>query len=156
MDPVQRIVPRGCNHVGSHRKLTEEEARALNSVIFEQGFTLPTDDHSIRMYREDIVNRDYPLVDPVMRAYILTMREQTGNPDWMPGLSRGAPNWLLYYASSNLSPNASQEQVNKAGAARGSQRRGLQPPRPGHRRREPLQPPQRPRKRFYSHATAAR
>ena len=104
---------RGCNHVGDHRKLTEEEARALNSVIFEQGFTLPTDDHDIRMYREDIINRDYPLADPVMRAYILTMREQTGNPDWMPRGSRGSPNWLLYYASSNLPPNASQEQVNR-------------------------------------------
>lgn len=104
---------RGCNHVGDHRKLTEEEARALNSVIFEQGFTLPTDDHDIRMYREDIVNRDYPLADSVMRAYILTMREQTGNPDWMPRGDSGSPNWLLYYASSNLSPNASQEQVNR-------------------------------------------
>lgn len=104
---------RGCNHVGEHKKLTADEARALNSVIFEQGFTLPTDNHDIRMYREDIVNRDYPLADPVMRAYILTMREQTGNPDWMPGRSRYSPNWLLYYASSNLSPNASQEQVNR-------------------------------------------
>lgn len=104
---------RGCNHVGGHRKLTADEARALNSVIFEQGFTLPTDDHDIRMYREDIVNRDYPLADPVMRAYILTMREQTGNPDWMPRGDIGTPNWLLYYASSNLSPNASQEQVNR-------------------------------------------
>ena len=104
---------RGCNHVGGHRKLTADEARALNSVIFEQGFTLPTDDHNIRMYREDIVNRDYPLADPVMRAYILTMREQTGNPDWMPRGDSGSPNWLLYYASSNLSPNASQEQVNR-------------------------------------------
>ena len=104
---------RGCNHVGEHRKLTADEARALNSVIFEQGFTLPTDDHDIRMYREDIVNRDYPLADSVMRAYILTMREQTGNPDWMPGRSRYSPNWLLYYASSNLSPNANQEQVNR-------------------------------------------
>ena len=104
---------RGCNHVGGHRKLTADEARALNSVIFEQGFTLPTDDHNIRMYREDIVNRDYPLADPVMRAYILTMREQTGNPDWMPGFVIASPNWLLYYASSNLSPNASQQQVNR-------------------------------------------
>ena len=104
---------RGCNHVGGHRKLTADEARALNSVIFEQGFTLPTDDHNIRMFREDIVNRDYPLADPVMRAYILTMREQTGNPDWMPRGDSGSPNWLLYYASSNLSPNASQEQVNR-------------------------------------------
>lgn len=104
---------RGCNHVGGHRKLTADEARALNSVIFEQGFTLPTDDHNIRMYREDIVNRDYPLADPVMRAYILAMREQTGNPDWMPRGDSGTPNWLLYYASSNLSPNASQEQVNR-------------------------------------------
>ena len=104
---------RGCNHVGEHRKLTADEARALNSVIFEQGFTLPTDDHDIRMYREDIINRDYPLADPVMRAYILTMREQTGNPDWMPRGDSGTPNWLLYYASSNLSPNASQEQVNR-------------------------------------------
>lgn len=114
---------RGCNHVGGHRKLTADEARALNSVIFEQGFTLPTDDHNVRMYRENIVNRDYPLADPVMRAYILTMREQTGNPDWMPGRSRGAPNWLLYYASSNLSPNASQEQVNRLVAD--AMRRGL-------------------------------
>lgn len=114
---------RGCNHVGDHRKLTEEEARALNSVIFEQGFTLPTDDHDIRMYREDIVNRDYPLADPVMRAYILTMREQTGNPDWMPGFHAHDPNWLLYYTSSNLPPNASREQVNRFVAD--AMRRGL-------------------------------
>lgn len=114
---------RGCNHVGGHRKLTADEARALNSVIFEQGFTLPTDDHNIRMYREDIVNRDYPLADPVMRAYILTMREQTGNPDWMPGFVIASPNWLLYYASSNLSPNASQQQVNRIVAD--AMRRGL-------------------------------
>ena len=104
---------RGCNHVGEHKKLTEEEARHLNAEVFERGFTLPTDDHDIRMYREDIVNRDYPLADPVMRAYILTMREQTGNPDWMPGHNGQSPNWLLYYASSNLSPDASQEQVNR-------------------------------------------
>ena len=114
---------RGCNHVGEHKKLTADEARALNSVIFEQGFTLPTDDHDIRMYREDIVNRDYPLADPVMRAYIITMREQTGNPDWMPGFHAHDPNWLLYYTSSNLSPNASQEQVNRFVAD--AMRRGL-------------------------------
>ena len=49
---------RGCNHVGEHRKLTADEARALNSVIFEQGFTLPTAENDIRMYWEDLVNRD--------------------------------------------------------------------------------------------------
>ena len=104
---------RGCNHVGKHRKLTADEARHLNAEVFEQGFTLPTDDHDIRMYRENLVNKDYPLADPVMRAYILTMREQTGNPDWMPGRNGQSPNWLLYYASSNLPPNASQQQVNR-------------------------------------------
>lgn len=113
---------RGCNHVGEHRKLTEEEARALNSAIFEQGFTLPTDDTYINLYKKGL-NENNPLADPVMRAYILTMREQTGNPDWMPRGDWGSPNWLLYYASSNLSPNANQEQVNRLVAD--AMRRGL-------------------------------
>lgn len=113
---------RGCNHVGGHRKLTADEARSLNSVIFEQGFTLPTDDTYINLYKKGL-NENNPLADPVMRAYILTMREQTGNPDWMPRGDSGSPNWLLYYASSNLSPNASQEQVNRLVAD--AMRRGL-------------------------------
>lgn len=113
---------RGCNHVGEHKKITEEEARALNSDIFEQGFTLPTDDTYINLYKKGL-NENNPLADPVMRAYILTMREQTGNPDWMPRGDWGSPNWLLYYASSNLSPNANQEQVNRLVAD--AMRRGL-------------------------------
>ena len=41
----------------------------------------------------------------------------------MPGPVIGSPNWLLYYASENLPPDATQERVNRLVAE--AMRRGL-------------------------------
>lgn len=117
---AKRFGVRGCNHV-AHEKLTQEEAHQRNAEAFERGFTLPPDDRNVQFFMRN--NAGDPLAGSVMRAYIFNMREKTGNPDWMPGPVIGSPNWLLYYASENLPPDATQEQVNRLVAE--AMRRGL-------------------------------